>query len=272
VTSAYFQELSKVPLLTAKQEIELSRIVQRGMAEGATPRQIRAGARAKERFAKANMRLVFKIASKYEQKGLHKLEFCDLVSHGTIGLIRAIEKFDSERGYKFSTYSYRWIQQSIQRGIMNEGRTIRLPTHVHEDMARVRNLIAQHQANGSWKQLTDRDISKELNIPYIRYRQMLRAWFDTASTDSSDLEGVSATAYDYAPVLEDDQRKKQKTFISLMIDQLPEKEKEVIVARFGLDGREPETLQVIGERLGISRERVRQIQVSLTNELRSLLS
>lgn len=271
MTSAYFQQLKKIPLLTARQEIELSRVIQQGMAPDATPSQVKAGKRAKEKFIKANMRLVFKVASRYENS-LYKLDYCDLVSHGTLGLIRAVEKFDAERGYKFSTYSYKWIQQSIQRGIMNEGRLIRLPTHVHEDMGKIRQLISQHQASGSQEKLTDQDISSALSIPLTRYRQMLRTWFDSASTDAFDLESVSEEAYDYAPDIESEEREQQKAFISLVIEQMPPKEKEVITARFGLNGRKPETLQAVADKLGFSRERIRQIQVSLTDKLRSLLT
>lgn len=280
--AAYFRQVQKIPLLTARQEIELSRIIRAGDSPNATEREAGAGRRAKDRFARANLRLVLKVAGFYESK-CGKLEFDDLVQFGNIGLIRAIEKFDSERGYKFSTYACAWIRQSIQRGIASQSRTIRLPTNAYDDLVKIKKMVALHKASGSTEHLSDEDIAAELGIPFGRYMQMRRVWLDTWSTDVSakqhgDGEGVSilecltSGSMAYAPEIEDDEREKQWQALSSAIDQLPPKEREIMVARYGLDGRDPERLSDVGKRLGVSRERIRQIQVTLTNELRSLLT
>lgn len=280
--AAYYRQVAKIPLLTARQEIELSRIIRIGAQEDATPKQVRAGKRARDRFASSNLRLVLKVAGFYESK-CGKLEFDDLVQFGNMGLMRAIDKFDSERGYKFSTYACAWIRQSIQRGIASQSRTIRLPTNAHDDLVKIKKMVAQHKATGSTEHLSDEDIAAELNIPFGRYMQMRRVWFDTWSTDVSakqhgDGEGISilecltSGSMVYAPEIEDDEREKQWQVLSSAIDQLPPKEREIMVARYGLDGRDPERLSDVALRLGVSRERIRQIQVTLTDELRSLLT
>lgn len=280
--ASYFKSVAKIPLLTATEEIELARLIKIGAAPDATDKQVRAGRRAREKFARSNLRLVMKVASFYEKKA-GKLEFDDLVQFGNLGLMRAIDKFDSERGYKFSTYAVSWIRQQIQRGIMNQSRTIRLPTNAHDDLTRIKRLVADHKANGEIRQLGEVEIAQELNIPIGRYLEMRRVWFDTWSTDApikgrdgddnaTMLECLSTGLSGPTPAIEDEHEERQIAFIALMIDQLPEREKVIMTARYGLDGREPETLTAVGARLGITRERVRQIQVALTDELRALLT
>lgn len=279
---AYYRQASKILLLTAAQEIELARIIKTGASVTATEKEIKAGKRARDKFARSNLRLVLKVANFYENKA-GKLDFDDLVQLGNLGLIRAIEKFDHERGYKFSTYAVAWIRQSIQRGIMNHSRTIRLPTHAHDDMTRIKKLIAQRKAGGSSERISDEVIASELNIPFGRYMEMRRMWFDARSTDApvyqndefSDLPMLdceTGQSMDYAPVIDGERESSQVDMLFLAIDGLPAQEREVIVARYGLDGREPETLDVIGARLGLPREWVRQTQASLTDKLRSLLA
>lgn len=276
---AYYRQASKIPLLTAAQEIELARAIKAGLHPGATEKEAKAGRKAREKFARSNLRLVFKAASFYERRG-GKLDFDDLVQLGNLGLMRAIDKFDHERGYKFSTYAYAWIRQSIQRGIMDQGRTIRLPTHVHEDFSKIKKLISEHKRSGSTEYLAGADIAAQLSIPMGRYQEMNRMWFDACSTDapvalsdSADgrpmIEGIMSMIMecDREPV--DDH---QRDMLRKAINRLPPKEREIVIARHGLDGREPESLATIGQRLGLSRERVRQINEALTNKLRALLT
>lgn len=267
----YFRDANKVPLLTATQEIELARIIRQGVVPGATRRQVVAAKRATQKFAEANLKLVFKIAWRYE-KSAGKLEIDDLIQFGSEGLLRAIAKFDHERGYKFSTYAYAWIRQAIQRGIADQSRTIRLPTHAHDELRSIRKIIAEHRAAGGGGLLKDEYIAARLNIPIDRYRQMRRVWSDAGSTDASILEGTSEQAMTYAPVIEDEERERQKATVLDLVYQLPEQEKNIMVWRHGLNGEQPMTLEEIGRKIGLSRERVRQIDVALTDKLRALLA
>ena len=267
----YFRDANKTPLLTATQEIELARIIREGAGPNATNRQVVAAKRATQKFATANLKLVFKIAWKYE-KSAGKLEIDDLIQFGSEGLLRAIAKFDYERGYKFSTYAYAWIRQAIQRGIADQSRTIRLPTHAHDELRSIRKIVAAHRAAGNKEPLRDEDIAARLNIPIDRYMQMRRVWSDAGSTDASILEGTSEQAMTYSPVIEDDERERQKATLLDLVYQLPEQEKNIMVWRHGLNGEQPMTLEEIGRRIGLCRERVRQIDVALTDKLRALLT
>lgn len=267
----YFRRLANVQLLTADREIELSRLVQAGLAPDATQRQVAMRLYAEDRMCRANLRLVANLAKKYRNRA-GKLDFDDLIQFGTLGLMRAIRKFDSSLGYRFTTYAYAWIRQSIARGIMDESRTIRLPSHAHEEITKIKELVRQHEISGNRQPLTDEYIAEKLKIPINRYIQLRRVWVDAGTTDSTIFEGLCVENEESTNNISDDERERQKAVVELLIDTFSPRDRDIIEARFGLNGREPETLEAIGERLHLSKERIRQIQNDLTRQLRSYLA
>lgn len=267
----YSSNRGTVPLLTPLREIELSRLVQAGLAEGAEPYEVVIGLRAEKEFAEANIKLVASIA-RQNLKRAGKLDLDELIQFGMLGLMRAIRKFDSTRGYRFSTYAYRWISQAISRGITEHSRTIRLPSHVHEELWKIKEIIAEHQKNNSTEKLTDEVMAKKVGMPVARYVQLRRVWADASTSDISEFEGLCFESEYGANYVEDDLREKKKEILSLLIDQLPEREKDIITSRYGFYTGEPETLQSIADRLNLSKERVRQIQSDLTRKFRSFLA
>ncbi len=256
----YFDEISRVPLLTKEQEVELAQRIEAGDKE------------AKERLAAANLRLVVSIAKKYRGCGL---PFLDLIQEGNLGLMKAVEKFDWRRGYKFSTYATWWIRQAILRAITNRSRTIRVPTHINELIRRIheaeREYVKQHGTGPSLEQLAeDLDTTVDNIVKAKKTSQY------TASLDSPiSYEDEGAVLGDF---IEDESAVSptRETFKELLVqeiqralkEKLTPRERRVIELRYGLDGNPPKTLDEVGEIFGISRERVRQIQKEGMEKLR----
>lgn len=260
-TRMYLSEIGASKLLTAEEEVYYSRLAQKGDAA------------ARERMIESNLRLVVKIARRYLNRGLALL---DLVEEGNLGLIRAVEKFDPERGFRFSTYATWWIRQTIERAIMNQTRTIRLPIHV------VKEINVYLRASRKLTQTLDHEPSSEeiaellnkpigdvkrllglservtsVDTPYGRDadKPLLDTIADTRTEDPTDhlqVDGINAHLDDW-------------------LDQLNEKQREVVERRFGLHGYDNSTLEQVANELGVTRERVRQIQMDALKRLRVIL-
>jgi RNA polymerase primary sigma factor len=246
----FLNEAGRYPLLTASEEVELAKLIERGDAA------------AKDKMVNSNLRLVVSIAKKYQGHGLSLL---DLIQEGIIGLIRAVEKFDWRRGYKFSTYATWWIRQAVQRGVANKSRTIRIPVHIVEREQKIaraeRELVLQLE-----RMPTDEEVAKraKLNVKHVREtRNAARtvASLDKTIGDDSDTKFGDLVAQAAEDVAEEVQVALDESALHHAINELPEREQDVIRMRYGLDEEmEPKSLEEIGRRMGITRERVRQIE------------
>lgn len=259
-TQLYLNEIGFSPLLTPEQEVHFARLAQKGDPAG------------RKRMIESNLRLVVKIARRYVNRGLSLL---DLVEEGNLGLIRAVEKFDPERGFRFSTYATWWIRQTIERAIMNQTRTIRLPIHV------VKELNVYLRAARELTQKLDHEPSPEeiaglLERPVADVKRMLGLNERVTSVDVSLGPDTDKTLLD---TLTDDRPSDPCDLLldddlSASIDQwlsdLTEKQREVVIRRFGLRGHESCTLEEVGQEIGLTRERVRQIQVEALKRLREI--
>ncbi len=260
-TQLYLNEIGFSPLLTPEEEVYFARRALRGDGE------------ARKRMIESNLRLVVKIARRYVNRGLSLL---DLIEEGNLGLIRAVEKFDPERGFRFSTYATWWIRQTIERAIMNQTRTIRLPIHVVKEL-NVYLRAARELTQKLDHEPTPEEIARLLDKPIDDVKRMLGLNERVSSVDTpmghdsekSLLDTIADTkCTDPAEVLQDSDL---RASIDYWLDQLPHKQKEVIARRFGLRGYEMSTLEEVGKEIGLTRERVRQIQVEALKRLRDVL-
>ncbi len=260
-TRLYLSEIGASPLLTAAEEVHFARLAQKGNEA------------ARQRMIESNLRLVVKIARRYMNRGLALL---DLIEEGNLGLIRAVEKFDPERGFRFSTYATWWIRQTIERAIMNQSRTIRLPIHV------VKEINLYLRAARRLAQKLDHDPSAEeiaslLDKPIEDVEHMLGLNERTASTDTNIMHDSARTLLETIPddsahdPVETLQEGDVQTNIEQWLGQLNDKQREVVERRFGLHGHPVSTLEEVGEEIGVTRERVRQIQMDALRRLRKIL-
>src|SRR5438105_418316 len=253
----FLNEAGRWPLLTAAEEVELAKKVERGDRE------------AKDRMINSNLRLVVSIAKRYQGHGLSLL---DLIQEGIIGLIRAAEKFDWRKGFKFSTYATWWIRQAVQRGVANKSRTIRIPVHIVEREQKIsraeRELIAELERTPS-----DAEIAKRSKLPLKQVREVREAARAVTSLDRPVGEEGDAALGDLmggeaAQVEEEVQVSLAEEALRRAVEELPAREKEVVKLRYGLnDDSDPKSLEEIGRRLGITRERVRQIESNALERL-----
>ena len=260
-TQLYLNEIGFSPLLTPEEEVHFARMARRGEEAG------------RKRMIESNLRLVVKIARRYVNRGLSLL---DLIEEGNLGLIRAVEKFDPERGFRFSTYATWWIRQTIERAIMNQTRTIRLPSHVVKEL-NVYLRAARELTQKLDHQPTAEEIADLLDKPVQDVKRMLGlnervASVDTPlgpESDKSLLDTIPDThVSDPADLLQDDD---MRASIGEWLFELTEKQREVVARRFGLRGYETSTLEEVGREIGLTRERVRQIQVEALKRLRDIL-
>src|ERR687893_135037 len=258
--SRYFRQIGRGRLLTHEEEIVLGRRTREGdMA-------------ARRQLIERNLRLVIPIAKKYRGKGL---PFGDLIQEGNIGLMRAADKFDPERGFRFSTYATWWIRQAVQRAVANKGRTIRVPVHMGEKvrkMARAYNELSVQLE----REPTDEEVAERLGWEVDRVRDVKSAIPDATSLNqplNSD-EGGS----ELGDLLQDERESRvasgvvqelEKRRLMESVERLPERQRRVLVRRYGLDGEEPATLADLSEELGVSRERIRQLQRETERALRN---
>jgi RNA polymerase nonessential primary-like sigma factor len=260
-TRLYLREIGFSPLLSAEEEVHYARRAQKGDAA------------ARRRMIESNLRLVVKIARRYMNRGLSLL---DLIEEGNLGLIRAVEKFDPERGFRFSTYATWWIRQTIERGIMNQTRTIRLPVHVLKEI-NIYQRAARHLAQKLDHEPTPEEVANLLDKPVEEVKDMLGlneriASVDAPLDDDPDRSLLDAIADERTPDPEKIlQRDDLQQLIELWLNELNDKQREVVERRFGLAGREIATLEEVGADIGVTRERVRQIQVEALKRLRVIL-
>ncbi len=254
----FLREAGRHRLLTAAQEVELAKRIENGDAA------------AKAQMIQSNLRLVVSIAKNYRNQGL---PFLDLIQEGTLGLIRAVEKFDWRRGFKFSTYATWWIRQAVARALADKGRTIRMPVHIVERLQKVsraeRNLWATFG-----REPTIDEIAEEASLTAQQVIEVRSAAKTSASLDAPVGDTDDATLGDFVagdgPLPEESvELELRSQALRLALRQLPDREREVLRLRYGLDGSEPCTLEDIGRRLGLTRERVRQIELDSLKRLAS---
>jgi RNA polymerase primary sigma factor len=255
----FLREAGRHPLLTAAQEVELAKRIERGDMQ------------AKQRMIQSNLRLVVSIAKNYRNQGL---PFLDLIQEGTLGLIRAVEKFDWRRGFKFSTYATWWIRQAVARALADKARTIRMPVHIVERMQKM-----NRAERTLWMELgrepSLEEIAEEASLPIEQAREVKAAARASASLDQPVGETEDAVFGDF--VAGDDPLPEERVESSLRsqalavaLQALPERERHVLILRYGLVDEEPKTLEEIGKRLGLTRERVRQIELESLRRLAGL--
>lgn len=260
-TRLYLNEIGFSPLLTAEEEVYYSR------------KSLRGDESARKRMIESNLRLVVKIARRYMNRGLALL---DLIEEGNLGLIRAVEKFDPEKGFRFSTYATWWIRQTIERGLMNQTRTVRLPIHV------VKEINIYLRAARKLSQTLDRepspeDVAELLDVPIEEVKRMLGLNERITSVDARSGHDYEKSLLDTIPDEQNTdpslllQNSDVQKHVDIWLSQLSEKQCAVVERRFGLHGREVCTLEEIGNELGVTRERVRQIQIEAIKRLRQIL-
>jgi RNA polymerase primary sigma factor len=256
----YLREIGKVPLLTADQEVSLAKRIERGdMA-------------AKTAMTEANLRLVVSIAKGYLGRGL---SFLDLIQEGSLGLIRAVEKFDYRKGYKFSTYATWWIRQAVTRAIADKARTIRIPVHMVEKLNKVVHIERQLVQRLGREPRPD-EIAEELEITTDEVREILRMAQHPVSLEKPVGEEEESELGDF---VQDENSESpdeaasltlRRTDIDNALSSLPDRERQVIELRFGLNGQQPCTLEEVGKAFGVTRERIRQIENNTLKKLQSL--
>lgn len=257
----YLREIGQTPLLTIQEEIELAAKIKKGSKE------------ARAKMIKANLRLVVKIAHDYANLGLPLL---DLVSEGNIGLMKAVERFDPAKGGKLSTYAAWWIKQSIKRALANQAKTIRLPVHLVDKIAKIKR-VSMSMSEALGREPTDEELADEVGISASKLSQLRTVSIRPASLDApmNDEDGTEfgeivgdADAVDPAENLSD---KNLQEEVSDLLRVLDDRERKIIMSRFGLDGGDTRTLEEVGERFGVTRERIRQLQNIALAKLRRAL-
>ena len=245
----FLNEIRRYPLLTKEEEVELAKAIEQGDLE------------AKERMINSNLRLVVSIAKKYQG---HELALLDLIQEGILGLIRAAEKFDWRKGYKFSTYATFWIRQAIQRGLANQGRTIRIPVHIGQRERKIARAERELAANHG-RPPTDEEVAAAAEITLAELHETREVMRTITSLErpvgaESDTELGDLLASDEIQPHEEVEIGLRDETVRAALDQLPDQEREVIGLRFGIGGDDPTPLREAGRRLGLSPERVRRIE------------
>ena len=259
-TRLYLNEIGISPLLTASEEVKFARRIQKGDEA------------ARHRMIESNLRLVVKIARRYVNRGLPLL---DLIEEGNLGLIHAVKKFDPERGFRFSTYATWWIRQTIERAIMNQSRTIRLPIHIIKDIntclraaRHLRQINTDTPTNADVASYLKRDVAEVERLMGLHQRVTLSA--GPADEDGSSPVDMLRATRDAEPS-RCAQREATNTIVDHWVCELNDKQRAVVERRFGLHGYRRATLEQIGNEIGVTRERVRQIQLDALKNLRSMM-
>jgi RNA polymerase primary sigma factor len=252
----YLKEIGGVSLLSAKDEVRLAKLIEKGDVD------------AKNALIEANLRLVVSVAKRYMGRGLNLL---DLIQEGNLGLIRAVEKFDYRKGFKFSTYATWWIRQAVSRAIADQSRTIRIPVHMVDAINRVTR-TQRGMVQDLGRQPTSEEIGKELDLPADKVEELLELSRETVSLEAP----MGETDASLADFIEDhheqqpDQvaaRKIMREDLQKTLAGLPERERRIIELRYGLNGNEPMTLEQVGQDFGVTRERIRQMEIRTLRRL-----
>lgn len=262
-TQMYLKEIGFSPLLTAEEEVYYGRLAQKGDPEG------------RKRMIESNLRLVVKIARRYYNRGL---EFSDLIEEGNLGLLRAVEKFDPERGFRFSTYATWWIRQTIERAIMNQTRTIRLPIHVLRELnlylSTARELMKTQDHEPTYHEIAealDKSIDDVKNMMELNERMVSLDM--QVSNDGSNSKPLIEALADKNAIDPSEQLVNEHLHSSLQecLNELNEKQREILCRRFGIGGYDRQTLEEVSKAVGLTRERVRQIQMTALKALREIM-
>ncbi|MDO5344601.1 MAG: RNA polymerase sigma factor RpoD [Lachnospiraceae bacterium] len=254
----YLKEIGKVPLLSQEEESELSRRLREGDTE------------AGKRLAEANLRLVVSIAKRYVGRGMLLL---DLIQEGNLGLMKAVDKFDYERGYRFSTYATWWIRQAITRAIADQGRTIRIPVHMVETVNRIRR-VSRSMTQNLGREPSVEELSQVLQMPEQQVVEILRIMMDPVSLEAPVGEEEEARLGDFMqdmrqpPPAEEAAFRVLQSQLAEVMSTLTEREQKVLNLRFGLEDGEVRTLEEVGEQFHVTRERIRQIEAKALRKLR----
>ena len=275
--TSYLKEIGRTPLLKSEDEVKLANQIQAMLPllekEDLTPEEqkiVREGQIAKRKMTQANLRLVVSIAKKYQNRGLSLL---DLIQEGSIGLMRAAEKFDPSKGYKFSTYSYWWIRQAMTRAIANYARTIRLPIHITQDLNKIKKVNRQLSQKLGRKP-TDAEVAEELDIEITKLRslaesaRMTRPRSLNATIDENQTELGQILPDDSGSPSDFVAERETVSKVQNLLDTLSPKQRDVIILRYGLKDGQTMTYEQIGNVCGISRERVRQIKNKAMKQLK----
>jgi RNA polymerase primary sigma factor len=252
----YLKEIGGVSLLSAKDEVRLAKLIEKGDQD------------AKNALIEANLRLVVSVAKRYSGRGLNLL---DLIQEGNLGLIRAVEKFDYRKGFKFSTYATWWIRQAVSRAIADQARTIRIPVHMVDAINRVTRMQRQ-LVQDIGRQPTSAEIGKELDLSADKVEELLELARETVSLEApmGDTEASLADFIEDEHTRQPDQlaaRKIMKEDLRKTLDGLPERERKIIELRYGLNGNDPMTLEQVGKSFGVTRERIRQMEIRTLRRL-----
>jgi len=254
----YLKEIGKVPLLTAEEEIELAHRIEQGDAE------------AKRRLAEANLRLVVSIAKRYVGRGML---FLDLIQEGNLGLIKAVEKFDYRKGFKFSTYATWWIRQAITRAIADQARTIRIPVHMVETINKLIR-VSRQLLQELGREPHPEEIAKEMNMPVEKVREIMKISQEPVSLETPIGEEEDSHLGDFIPDDDAPAPSEAAAFTLLkeqlvdVLDTLTPREEKVLRLRFGLDDGRARTLEEVGKEFNVTRERIRQIEAKALRKLR----
>ena len=266
----YLRECGANPLLSAEQEMNLAKIIEKGKKKDATPEEKEAARAAKKEMANANLRLVVSIAKKYPGRGM---PFLDLIQEGNIGLLKAVDKFDYTKGYKFSTYATWWIRQAITRSIADQARTIRVPVHMVETINKMNRVGRRFLQEHGWE-ATNEELSKEMGISVEKIREAKKAAQDPISLETPIGEKEDSHLGDFiedqktASPEDEAAATMRREQVYKMLDTLTEREKGVLALRFGMDDGTPRTLEEVGKHFGVTRERIRQIEGKALKKLK----